>query len=122
MSTSVAHAVAGESAPALTEETREAFAAGRSVYGERRPQGASGQPLTLVRSGEIKRAIEYAATGTIVRAILGPVNKRGVQYGRFLIGRYGVLPNGDLPTSYTERLEEIVKRVGPAAAGVRRKP
>lgn len=107
----IAHDVAQRAAPAMTDETRTAFDAGRSVYGEPRPRSeVDGTPLTLVRTGAIKSTLRFVSSGRITRCVLGPRSETsGQYYGKYLIGRYGVLPNGPLPAGWSQRLAEIVK-------------
>lgn len=100
---SVAHDVAQRAAPALTSLTRGAFDSGKSVYGDARPQGADGRPLTLERTGATKASLKFSATGTIVRAVLGP------RYAKYLIGKYSILPNGALPAAWSSKLAALVK-------------
>ncbi len=102
MPRTIAHSVAHRAAPKLTDNTQGAFDSGRTVYGESRPVGASG-PLTLVRSGRVRDALKFAATGTQIRCVIGP------RYARFLIGRYKILPNGGLPAGWQRDLSELVR-------------
>ena len=96
------HAVAADGAPALTAATREAFAAGRSVYGEARPLGVSGKTLDLYVTGAVSRQLRFQNYGTVIKCVLEP------KYSRYLIGKYGVLPNGALPASWSTRLGAII--------------
>lgn len=106
---SVAHSVAKRAAPALSDLTIEAFDSGRNVYGDSRPRGKRG-PLTLVKTGETRRTLQFVANGTIVRCVLG------TKYAKYLIGKYGVLPNGALPVDWVRALGAIVKETkGPDA-------
>lgn len=98
---SVAHSVAQRSAPAMTGLTRQAYASGRSVYGDPRPSGVDGKPLTLHKTGAAEEALSFVASGTVIRSRLGP------NYVRYLIGKYGVLPNGPLPVSFTDAIARI---------------
>ena len=102
---SVAHAVAQRAAPAMTSLTQGAFSSGRSVYGEARPAGKDGRVLSLRRTGATQRELRFVSNGTLVRCVLGP------KYARFLIGKYGVLPNGALPAEWSRRLAQIVQDV-----------
>jgi hypothetical protein len=106
---SVAHQVAQRGAPKLTALTREAFDGNRNVYGDARPAGVDGQPLTLVKSGATRAALKFTANGTIIRAVLG------TRYAKYLIGKYGILPNGALPVKWSRALAEIVKEAKPPA-------
>jgi hypothetical protein len=100
----VAVDVAKRAAPALTDLTQEAFSGGRNVYGDARPVSkVDGSALTLERTGATKGQLRFVQVGTIVRCVLGP------KYARYLIGRYGVLPNGSLPVGWSVKLGEIVK-------------
>jgi hypothetical protein len=101
---SVAHDVAQRAAPALTAMTREAYDGGRSVYGEARPASkVTGAALTLKKTGAVARQLGATVTGTVVRFVLGP------KYSKYLIGKYGILPNGGLPAAWSEKLSELVK-------------
>lgn len=104
---SVAHQVAQKGAPKLTELTREAFNGNRNVYGDARPAGADGQPLTLVKTGATQAYLKFTANGSIIRAVLG------TPYAKYLIGKYGVLPNGAMPVKWSRALAEIVKTARP---------
>ncbi len=104
---SVQHHVAQKGAPKLTELTREAFNGNRNVYGDARPAGVDGQPLTLVKSGATASYLKFTANGSIIRAVLG------TPYAKYLIGKYGVLPNGAMPVKWSRALAEIVKTARP---------
>lgn len=99
--TSVAHSVAQQAAPAVTDLTVASFLTGKSVYGEPRPDGVDGRELTLRKSGRTRETLKFVANGTIVRCVLG------TKYARYLIGKYGILPNGAMPAEWTRRLREI---------------
>lgn len=98
----LAHNVAQRAAPALTDLTVEAFISDTNVYGDERPAGVAGNTLTLVKTGETRRTLRFVSNGTIVRCVLGR------KYMKYLIGKYGVLPNGALPSRWSARLGEIV--------------
>jgi hypothetical protein len=100
----VAADVAKRAAPALTDLTQEAFTSGRNVYGDARPASTvDGRALTLERTGATKAQMRFVQVGTVVRCVLGP------KYARYLIGKYGILPNGALPARWSFKLGEIVK-------------
>jgi hypothetical protein len=100
---SISHEVTKQGAPAITDLTQQAFSSNRNVYGDARPASkVTGKPLTLHRTGAVQGALRFVASGTILRCVLGP------KYSRFLIGKYGVLPNGALPSSWSRKLGEIV--------------
>ena len=102
---SVAHEAAKRAAPAMSTLTQSAFTSGRSVYGEARPAGKGGRVLSLRRTGAVQRELRFVSNGTIVRCVLGP------KYARVLIGKYGILPNGALPSAWSRRLAEIVQEL-----------
>lgn len=101
---SIAHDVSQRAAPAITELTLQAFESKRNVYGEARPLSttAGHHELTLHRTGAVQSALRFVANGTVLRCVIGP------KYARYLIGKYGILPNGALPASWSIRLGEIV--------------
>lgn len=98
----VAHDVARRAAPELTQLTASAYESGRSVYGEPRPPGVDGRRLTLDATGATRRTLQFVANGTIVRCVLG------TKYARYLIGKYGILPNGAMPSEWSRRLAALV--------------
>jgi hypothetical protein len=102
MPLTVAASVADRAEPVLTRETRGAFSSGRTVYGEPRPAGVDGKPLDLKATGDVSRELRFEAIGTIVRCRLGP------EYSKYLIGKYGILPNGALPASWKRDLDRLV--------------
>jgi hypothetical protein len=102
---SAAHAVAQQAAPLLTSLARGSFDSGKNVYGQARPAGVDGEPLTLVASGDTRDSIRFVANGTIVRCVLGP------RYAKYLVGKYGILPAGDrteLPATWSRAIGQIV--------------
>lgn len=100
--------VATDAAPAMTELTQQAYSSGRSVYGEARPAGVNGQPLTLHKTGATQAGLHFIRIGTIVRCVLPN------SYQRYLI-RYGLLPNGGMPSAWRAKLDQIVhSKQGPA--------
>ena len=101
--TTVAVDVAAKGAPAMTDLTQQAFASGVSVYGDARPAGVDGEPLTLEKTGTVKAQLRFISVGTVIRCSLGP------KYSRYLIGKYSVLPNGGLPVRWSARLAGLVK-------------
>jgi hypothetical protein len=105
MPITVAHDIAQRAAPVLTKLAREAHAARRSVYGESRPVGASGEILDLEVTGDTAATLRFEASGTIVRCVLG------TPYAKYLIGKYGILPNGDLPAEWEAALVELVRTI-----------
>lgn len=103
---SVAHDIAQQAAPLLTQYAQQAFDAGVNVYGDARPHGKDGRKLTLVDTGDTRRAMRFVVNGTIVRCALGP------RYAKYLIGKYGILPNGDraaMPVAWRRALDELVR-------------
>jgi hypothetical protein len=113
MPVTVAHDVAQKAAPVLTRELEFAYDAGRSVYGDVWQLGADGSPVTLERTGATRSLLAFTATGTIIRAVLG------TSWARFLIGKYGILPNGAMPAHWPLLLARVVRdvRVGDILRG-----
>ena len=72
------------------------------MYGDARPKGVDGRPLTLVRTGRTRSMVRFSATGTIVRAVLA------VPYAKYLIGKYEILPNGRLPSTWRKTITRVV--------------
>lgn len=102
MPVTIAADVSKRAAPALTTLTTSAFHSDQTVYGEARPAGVDGAPLTLVKSGATRDALRFIAVGTIVRCVLP------TKWARYLIGKYGILPNGALPVAWSQRLKQVV--------------
>lgn len=100
---SIAHSVAQRGAPVLTQLAVTAFDSNQNVYGDPRPAGVDGQVLTLEKTGATRRTLRFVANGTIIRCVLG------TKYARFLIGKYGVLPNGAMPARWAEGLAGVVR-------------
>lgn len=94
----VAQNVASKAAPSITGLARSAYTGGQTVYGARRPFGVNDNVLTLRKSGATLGALRFVAIGTRVRVQLG------TRYAKYLIGRYGILPNGGLPFEWSKRL------------------
>ncbi len=93
-------------APVATELAQAAFNAGQTVYGDARPAGVDGNALTLVQSGDARRALRFVADGTAVRCDLS-----AAPHLRFLIGKYKVLPNNKIPFAWRRRISEVVQEV-----------
>ncbi len=100
----VAHNVAKRAAPVLTTAALRSYDSGQTVYGDPRPRGVDGKELSLDRTGATKRTVRFVTSGTIIRCALG------TKYARYLIGKYGILPNGraTIPAKWSTSLAEIV--------------
>ena len=94
--------VATSAAPAMTDLTQQAYDGGQTVYGDARPRGVNGQPLTLRKTGATEAGLRFINIGTIVRCVLPN------HYQRYLIGKYRVLPNGAMPAAWRAKLDQIV--------------
>jgi hypothetical protein len=96
----VAIKVASGSASTITALARGTFAAGENAYGDAWETGADGQAVTLHRSGALAAGVSYVATGTRLRARLGP------KYARYQVGKRPIFPrNGArMPVAYAEAL------------------
>jgi len=98
----LARAVAAQAAPPLTTLSQSAYDAGQTVYGNPRPLGKDGKPLDLVRTGATRSYMKFVTTGTIIRCRIGP------DYSRFLIGKYRILPMGEMPVKWATTMANIV--------------
>ncbi len=60
-----------------------------------------GGALSLVQTGATRARVVFVANGTIVRCVLG------TKYARYLIGKYGILPNGNaaIPVEWQDTLQ-----------------
>jgi hypothetical protein len=100
-------AVAKDAEAILNSELSDNFAAGRTVYDTPRPLSVAretiGQPLSLVKTGKTKGALQFVTIGTILRASLG------TKYAKYLVGKYKVMPNGALPAAWRSKLETLVR-------------
>lgn len=97
--------IAAGAAPAMSDLAQGAHSSGKTVYDRPRPRGVDGEALSLDRTGATKRALQFLATGRDIRTTTLP------RYAKFLIGKYGLLPNGPLPQAWRERLRDIAARV-----------
>lgn len=105
----LAQDVAADVAPEITSRAAGAYDAGVTVYGDARPAGVHGNALSLVASGRTRSTVRFVAIGTVVRCVLG------TRWSRYLIGKYGILPNGRLPTAWSEAIARRAKaRIGQA--------
>jgi hypothetical protein len=98
-------------APALTDLATGAYDGGRTVYGDTRPKGVEGQALDLEATGATRAQLRFVAVGTVVRCVLG------TKWSKYLIGKYGILPNGNaaVPAAWRAKLDAIVAaQKGPA--------
>lgn len=102
--TSVAR-IAARAAPAMSELAQDAHASGKTVFDRPRPLGVDGEALSLERTGDTKRALQFVATGRDIRTARLP------RYAKYLIGKYDLLPNGPLPQAWRERLRDIAAEV-----------
>lgn len=101
----VSQAIAQRAAPELTRRARAAYLSGKTAYGDDRPEGVDGAALTLMRTGATFRTLRFVQSGTIVRCALG------TRYAKYLIGKYRVLPVGDLtamPAAWARAIDQIV--------------
>jgi hypothetical protein len=94
----VAAQVATRVAGTITALARQTFKAGQNAYGDPWLPGADGKPVDLVRTGALAAALAYVATGTKLRARLGPA------YAKYQIGLRPVFPTGKLPRAYVDAI------------------
>lgn len=108
MPVEVATEIARQAAPILTAMARASWDRGDNVYGDARPPGVDGNPLSLVATGDTKRTLSFKANGRIIRAELGP------KYAKYLIGKYKILPIGDrtaMPLAWRRALDELAREI-----------
>jgi hypothetical protein len=104
----LAESVGKKAAPGLTGLTQTAFNSQRNVYGDARPTSTvTGAPLTLRASGKTATGLRFVSIGRVVKSVLPE------PYMRFLIGKYGILPNGPLPAGWRAYLNGLVKQARP---------
>ena len=60
-----------------------------------------GARLLLVKSGATREALRFVSIGTIVRCVLP------TRWAKYLIGKYGILPNGSLPVRWAKSLKQV---------------
>lgn len=100
---STAYDVAQQVAPRLTSMAQDAYRAGRTVYGEPRPQSPTGRDVDLVRTGATLRMTRFRASGSVMVCSLG------TPYAKYLVGRYRILPVGDrtgVPIAWQRVIED----------------
>jgi len=89
--------VARAAAQQLTDLGRATFRQSQNAYGDPWEPGAEGQTVTLRKSGLLASTIAYVATGTRLRAHLGPA------YAKYQVGKRPVFPRfgAELPIKYS---------------------
>jgi len=97
--------VATACASTITDLARATFSAGENAYGDTWAPGADGQKVDLRESGALAGGIAYVASGTRLRARLGP------SYAKYQIGKRPIFPRGRLPVSYVEAIRAATNRV-----------
>jgi hypothetical protein len=92
--------VARAAAQQLTELGRATFRNSQNAYGDPWAPGAEGQTVTLRKSGALAGTISYVATGTRLRAHLGP------RYAKYQVGKRPVFPRfgATLPQTYSSAI------------------
>lgn len=103
----VAQEVAARAAPEVTALALAEFDAGRTAYGDPRPEGVDGRELRLVRTGATRAALRFVAVGTVIRCVLGP------RYARYLVGKYRILPSGQqaVPFRWRRAISDVARDV-----------
>lgn len=97
----VAERVAERAAARLTELATATFDARENVAGEAWADGADGKPVTLNKSGRLRRdAVRYVAVGTRIRATVA-----ATPYARFQLKR-GFLPR-TIPAAWGSEIARI---------------
>ena len=109
----VGHKVAEASAPAITAAASATFAAGENAYGVTWAPSASGDRVTLKKTGALAKFVRYVAIGSKLRVSLG------VPYAKYQIGKRPIFPpqGAPLPTSYVQTLQRTSDAVIRAELG-----
>lgn len=96
----VAQKVATAAAPVLTSLVADSFDAGEDPYGNAWIEGSQGQRVTLRKSGNLAKGLQYVATGTKLRMRLP------VAYAKYQVGKRPVAPaqGSALPVEYSRAL------------------
>lgn len=98
----LAQEVARRAAPVITRFAQDSFDSSRDPYGAPWAPSATGEVVTLRRTGALERFVHYVAIGTRLRVALG------VPYAKYQIGKRPVFPRaGLLPASYSRELAQI---------------
>ena len=97
--------VATASASTITDLARGTFNASENAYGDAWAPGADGQKVDLRKSGALAGGVSYVASGTRLRARLGP------SYAKYQIGKRPIFPRGKLPISYVEAIRATTNQV-----------
>lgn len=104
---SVATRVASEAAPAITALAKASFDASTTPYGVPWAPGDDGERITLRKTGNLERRVQYGAAGTKLRVVLG------VPYAKYQIGKRPIFPRqgGALPEKYVFALHNVAIRI-----------
>jgi hypothetical protein len=97
--------VATASASTITDLARGTFNAGENAYGDSWAPAADGQKVTLRKSGALAGGVAFVASGTRLRARLGP------SYAKYQLGKRPIFPRGKLPISYVEAIRRNTNAV-----------
>lgn len=100
--------IAAEAVPQINAALWSAYDSGRTVYGDARPRGSTGDELTLLDTGDTRASLAFDNEGTVLRI------KLQYPYVRFLIGKYKILPCGPttaLPIAWRDILNRITDEV-----------
>lgn len=100
----VAERVAARGALDLSVKARSQYDSGQTVWDTPRPLGVDGRQLSLHGTGDTRDSLIFGYFGTVIRAVLG------TKYARYLVGKYGVLPPGNvaMPLAWRLKLDAIV--------------
>jgi hypothetical protein len=103
----VGHKVAQACAPILTSLVVDTTSASEDAYGGAWAPGASGQVVTLRKSGTMLGALRYVAIGARLRLALS------TRYAKYQLGRRPVAPaqGAALPPAYAAALDTTARRV-----------
>lgn len=97
--------VATASASTITGLARGTFNASENAYGDAWAPGEDGQKVDLRSSGALAAGVAFVATGTRLRAQLGP------SYAKYQVGKRPIFPRGKLPIAYVDAIRKASSAV-----------
>jgi len=106
LASKISSRIALRAALKVSVAAQRAYDSGVDVFGAARPLGADGAPLTLVSTRATKNQLRFVATLNQIRAVLT------TPWARYLIGKYGILPNGGgaMPTAWRKMINDVARQ------------
>lgn len=103
--------VAKACADVISGMARRTFAASQDSFGDPWAPSNAGKTVTLKRSGDLAKGVDYVATGTRLRARLGP------RYAKYQVGLRSVFPRSSLPLAYRKAIDKKAREIIGASLG-----